>query len=614
MMKGLPLVMLIVGSASCQMVLNSSVFPYPETVDVDLNDTIRAGTIPYKYACDKDQRDAYRPSPPLNWEKAPAKVQSYILIVDDFGTTMPEGRSLVDSLNADKSALSEQSAFDVLWAVKDIPRTVTSIADDASESDMPEGSTELANSYGVEASYGPCPLEEQRLYRYRLFAMPAAHTDLVSTGAGMKSDYLTNQIEKQALYVATLMGTINLPKPDQRNRAAAASKAMHKLHLMQNRESQQAAASKAMHKVNMLTDTGKSDCDAGTVSLGDVDVSYPALTGGSTADLTCAEAMGSDWSGSGVQITCSSGTASLTFGDCENDSPIVGSNQIEDSSEYTKAVADPMAMNRTYRVIKPSEVLKVGMTNFSQAKRSRSALEPECTEANATSCDVQLLQVGAKSKDAGLWECESKHQHHQGMRMIKGQMERCSMRVRVIDAPCEHPTLPAQFGCYVGNPQSPSLMWKDAPEGTKSFIVMMEDGRTTDSKEDRVVHWLVFDIPYHVSSIEAGASPLAMPPLSSEHRNSFNETGYVPPCPRKGHEQAHQFRMRVFAMPHATTDAWLPGRINAALVTETLMSKALCVASTTLPLSAQAMALKHTDVHARATDEIVPGEMQPVIL
>src|SRR5271165_7270684 len=58
------------------------------------------------------------------------------------------------------------------------------------------------------------------------------------------------------------------------------------------------------------------------------------------------------------------------------------------------------------------------------------------------------------------------------------------------------------FGCAGGN-VSPSLAWKNAPAGTKSFAVTAYDPDAPGG--NGFWHWLVFNIPSTVMALPAGA-------------------------------------------------------------------------------------------------------------
>jgi Raf kinase inhibitor-like YbhB/YbcL family protein len=75
------------------------------------------------------------------------------------------------------------------------------------------------------------------------------------------------------------------------------------------------------------------------------------------------------------------------------------------------------------------------------------------------------------------------------------------------------------------------LLWKNVPEGTKSFALSIVDPHPV---AQNWVHWLVINIPKEVTSIEEGASRKKMPPGSAELKNSFGDIGYGGPQPPKG--------------------------------------------------------------------------------
>lgn len=82
-----------------------------------------------------------------------------------------------------------------------------------------------------------------------------------------------------------------------------------------------------------------------------------------------------------------------------------------------------------------------------------------------------------------------------------------------------------------GKNVSVPLSWKNAPPGTKSFALSMVDPHPV---AQNWVHWLVINIPAHVTFLEEGASRKKMPQGSMELKNSFGDIGYGGPQPPKG--------------------------------------------------------------------------------
>jgi Raf kinase inhibitor-like YbhB/YbcL family protein len=103
------------------------------------------------------------------------------------------------------------------------------------------------------------------------------------------------------------------------------------------------------------------------------------------------------------------------------------------------------------------------------------------------------------------------------------------------------------FGCEGGN-VSPSLAWKNAPAGTKSFAITVYDPDAPTGSG--WWHWLVFNIPPDVMGLPAGASDPAAGKLPSgavQAKTDFGKPGYGGPCPPKG-DKPHRYIFKVFAL------------------------------------------------------------------
>lgn len=102
----------------------------------------------------------------------------------------------------------------------------------------------------------------------------------------------------------------------------------------------------------------------------------------------------------------------------------------------------------------------------------------------------------------------------------------------------------SRYTCDADN-SSPELRWEDAPAGTQSFALLMED---LDTIPDSKCHWVVYQIPKHVSHLPAGIPPQdALPNGIRQGLNSWNKLGYAGPCPPAGH-RPHRYRFRLFAL------------------------------------------------------------------
>src|SRR5262245_48471344 len=100
-------------------------------------------------------------------------------------------------------------------------------------------------------------------------------------------------------------------------------------------------------------------------------------------------------------------------------------------------------------------------------------------------------------------------------------------------------TLPKQFTCD-GTDAPPPIHISDAPEGTRSFAVIMDD---PDAPGGTFTHWLVYDIPVAKADLEVDAGKTL--------HNSFGRDGYGGPCPPPGHGP-HRYMFKVYAVDQAS--------------------------------------------------------------
>ena len=110
------------------------------------------------------------------------------------------------------------------------------------------------------------------------------------------------------------------------------------------------------------------------------------------------------------------------------------------------------------------------------------------------------------------------------------------------------------FGCTGGN-VSPSLTWKGAPAGTKSFAITVYDPDAPTGSG--WWHWVVFNLPADAKSLPAGAGDPAagtMPAVAVQSRTDFGTPGYGGPCPPQG-DKPHRYVFTVYALKADKLDA-----------------------------------------------------------
>ncbi len=136
--------------------------------------------------------------------------------------------------------------------------------------------------------------------------------------------------------------------------------------------------------------------------------------------------------------------------------------------------------------------------------------------------------------------------------------------------------------------RNPELSWSDAPKGAKSFALICVDpdaptrpddvnqeGRTVPKSLPRAefIHWLLVDIPAHVTRIEEGAFSQGVtargkknpkgPSGSRQGPNDYTAwfkgdkdmegtyLGYDGPCPPWNDELPHHYRFELYALDFA---------------------------------------------------------------
>jgi len=99
-----------------------------------------------------------------------------------------------------------------------------------------------------------------------------------------------------------------------------------------------------------------------------------------------------------------------------------------------------------------------------------------------------------------------------------------------------------------GEKISPPLAWSGAPEGTRSFVLIMEDPDATEPKP--FTHWLAYNIPADTTSLPEGVPPqprLLRPEGVLQGANSRGSIGYFGPRPPDG-DPPHRYHVQIFAL------------------------------------------------------------------
>jgi Raf kinase inhibitor-like YbhB/YbcL family protein len=102
--------------------------------------------------------------------------------------------------------------------------------------------------------------------------------------------------------------------------------------------------------------------------------------------------------------------------------------------------------------------------------------------------------------------------------------------------------IPDQYSCW-GEGVSPPLQWSEAPAGTKSFALIVDD---PDAPSGTYVHWVIYNIPSSSTGLAQGVAPDAkLPDGSLQGTNSSRRMGFTSPCPPSG---THRYYFKLHAL------------------------------------------------------------------
>lgn len=122
--------------------------------------------------------------------------------------------------------------------------------------------------------------------------------------------------------------------------------------------------------------------------------------------------------------------------------------------------------------------------------------------------------------------------------------------------------IPKQYTCDSAD-QSPPLQWSDAPAGTQSLALIVED---PDAPGGTFVHWVLYRI-----APEPTALPAALPKQAEfaegmrQGRNSFRRVGYGGPCPPRGATHHYHFHLYALNRPLDLTPGASVSEVRAAM-------------------------------------------------
>ncbi len=127
----------------------------------------------------------------------------------------------------------------------------------------------------------------------------------------------------------------------------------------------------------------------------------------------------------------------------------------------------------------------------------------------------------------------------------QGRQQKGDAMALHLESPAFQPggAIPKEFACE-GPDHSPALQWSNAPENTRSFVLIVDD---PDAPVGTWVHWVVYDLPAGTKSLPQGVSKSEkLQGGGVQGKNDFKRIGYGGPCPPPG--KPHRYFFKLYAL------------------------------------------------------------------
>ena len=104
-------------------------------------------------------------------------------------------------------------------------------------------------------------------------------------------------------------------------------------------------------------------------------------------------------------------------------------------------------------------------------------------------------------------------------------------------------SIPSRFTCEAEN-ISPELSWSGAPEGTRTFALILHDPDALH--RGGYTHWVLFNLPATLNQIpENVPKNSTFPGGGVQGKNDDGKSGYTGPCPPSG---SHRYYFHLYAV------------------------------------------------------------------
>lgn len=144
----------------------------------------------------------------------------------------------------------------------------------------------------------------------------------------------------------------------------------------------------------------------------------------------------------------------------------------------------------------------------------------------------------------------------------------------------------ANFGSD-GDNVSPQLEWAGFPEGTQSFAVTCFDPDAPTGSG--FWHWVLFDVPASVTSLDTGTASGVMPGLPAGAIHAHNDAGqalYTGPFPPAGHgPHRYIFAVHALSVPTLGIDSSASPAVVGFNLSERVLARGVLTAIYEVPVT-----------------------------
>jgi Raf kinase inhibitor-like YbhB/YbcL family protein len=108
-----------------------------------------------------------------------------------------------------------------------------------------------------------------------------------------------------------------------------------------------------------------------------------------------------------------------------------------------------------------------------------------------------------------------------------------------------------------GKDVSPPLAWSEAPAGTRSLALIVDDPDAPDPAAPKLVwvHWVLYNLPAEPRVLPGGITARTLPKGALEGLNDWKRTGWQGPCPPVGR---HRYFFKLYALDTVLPDLKKP--------------------------------------------------------